>query len=161
MDKSLWYVWTISANRYKKIKEFVDRTSEIKDVLYPLVEKEYSTKSGVRVKEIPLYVNYLFIKYEDSIEINAKLESCPWIHNCLGKCSQEEIKKVRKLDKSKYEDIMVTGKLEMGMQVKLIATVFKGMIATLIGIDGNKLAVSIRILGGDRIIKCSIDDIEM
>jgi len=161
MDKLLWYVWTISANRYKKIKEFVDRISEIKDVLYPLVEKEYSTKHGIKVKEVPLYVNYLFMKYEDSIEIDAKLESCPWIHNCIGPCSLEEIKKVRELDRSRYEDIMMTGKLEIGMQVKLIATVFKGMIATLIGIDGNKLAVSIRILGGDRIIKCSIDDIEM
>ena len=161
MDKSVWYVWTISANRYRKIKEFVDRIPEIKDVLYPLVEKEYSTKSGVKIKEVPLYVNYLFMRYEHNSEIAAELEGCPWIHNRLGLCSQEEIKKVRELDRSKYEDIMPTDKLQIGMQVKLIGTVFKGMVATLVGIDGNKLAVSIRILGGERAVKCSIDDIEM
>ena len=161
MDKSVWYVWTISANRYKKIKEFVDRIPEIKDVLYPLVEKEYSTKSGVKVKEVPLYVNYLFMRYEHNSEIAAELERCPWIHNSLGLCSQGEIEKVRELDRSKYEDIMPTDKLQIGMQVKLIGTVFKGMVATLVGIDGNKLAVSIRILGGERTVKCSIDDIEM
>ncbi|GAG08017.1 unnamed protein product [marine sediment metagenome] len=161
MDKSAWYVWTISANRYKKVREFVDKISEIKDILYPLAEKEYSTRSGVKVKEVPLYVNYLFIRYEHSSKIAAELEKCPWIHNCLGPCSQGEIKKVRELNRSKYEDIMPADKLQIGMQIKLIGTVFKGMIATLIGIDGNKLAVSIRILGGERTIKCSIDDIEM
>jgi len=161
MNKLSWYVWTISANRYKKIRKFIDEIPEIEDILYPLVEKEYSTKSGVRVKEVPLYVNYLFIKYKHDVEVASKLEACPWIHNYLGPCSLEEIKKVRKLNKSKYEDIMPASKLEIGMQVKLIGTVFKGMIATLVGINGNKLAVSIKILGGERAVKCSIDDIEM
>jgi len=161
MDKSAWYIWTISANRYEKIREFIDRIPEIKDVLYPLAEKEYSTKSGIKVKEVPLYVNYLFIRYEYDIKVDAELEECLWIHNCLGLCSQEEIKKVRELDKSKYEDIMPTDKLQIGMQVKLIGTVFKDMIATLVGIDGDKLVVSIKILGGERAVKCFIDDIEM
>jgi len=161
MDKLAWYIWTISANRYKEVKKFIDKILEIKDVLYPIAEKEYNTKSGTKMKEVPLYVNYLFMKYEHNSYIAAKLETCPWIHNYLGQCSLEEIKKVRELDKSKYEDIIHTDKLEIGMQVKLISTVFKGMIATLVGIDGNKLAVSIRILGGERVVKCSIDDIEM
>jgi len=161
MNKLSWYIWTISANRYRKIREFIDKIPEIKDVLYPLAEKEYSTKSGVKIREVPLYVNYLFIKYEHNSEVDAKLETCPWIHSYLGPCPLEEIKKVRKLDKSKYEDIMPTDKLQIGAQVKLIDTVFKGMIATLVGINGNKLSVSIKILGGERSIKCSIDDIEM
>jgi len=161
MSKLSWYIWTISANRYRKIREFIDKMPEIKDVLYPLAEKEYSTKSGVKVKEVPLYVNYLFMKYNHDGAIAAKLETCPWIHSYLGSCSFEEIKEVRKLDKSKYEDIMPTNKLELGMQVKLIGTIFKGMTATFIGINGNKLAVSIKIFGGERTVKCSIDDIEM
>ena len=161
MNKLAWYVWTINANRYVKILEFINRIEEIKDVLYPLAEKEYSTKSGVKVREVPLYVNYLFMKYEHNNEIMAKLEECPWIHNYLGPCSLDDIKNVRKLDRSKYEDIIHSNKLEIGSQVKLIGTVFKGMVATLVGIDGNKLAVSIKILGGERAIKCSIDDIEM
>jgi len=161
MNKLAWYVWTISANRYKEVRKFIDNVPEIKDVLYPIVEKEYSTKHGVKTREVPLYINYLFMKYEHNSDIAAKLGICPWIYNYLGLCSLEEIKRVRELDKSKYEDIIHTNKLEIGMQIKLIGTVFKGMIATLVGIDGNKLVVSIRILGGERAVKCSIDDIEM
>ena len=160
MDKLAWHVWTISANRYKKIKEFIDGMPEVKDMLYPLVEKEYSTSSGIKIREVPLYVNYLFIKHGCNGKTLAKLKTCPWIHNCLGLCSLEEIRRVRELDKSKYEDIMPVDKLQIGMQVKLVGTVFKGMVATLIGINGDKLAVSIRILGGERVVKCSINDIE-
>ena len=155
-----WHIWTITVNRYKKIREFLDKVPEIKDILYPIAEKEYSTKSGTRKKDMPLYSNYLFLKYKYNSEIASKLENCTWIHNYLGICSQKEIKAVRKLDKTRYEDLVPTSRLQIGMQVKLIGTPFKDMIATLVGIDGNKLAVSISLFGAERIVKCFIDDID-
>jgi len=156
-----WHVWTISTNKYRKIKEYIDTILEIKDVLYPVAEKEHSTKSGIKKENVPLYANYLFIKYDHSDnETISKLKKYPWIHNYLGVCSQEEIKEIRKMDKTRYEDLVPVSKLKVGMNVKLISTPFKGMIATLVGIDGNKLSVSIKIFGAERIIKCSIDDVD-
>jgi len=158
---SNWHIWTITVNRYKKIKEYIDTMSEIKDVLYPTAEKEYSVKSGIKRKDVPLYSNYLFMKYDhNDNEVVSKLEGCLWIHNYLGACSQKEIKEVRKMDKTKYADLVPIDRLRIGMEVKLIGTPFKGMMATLVGIDGNKLAVNIRIFGDERILKCSVDDID-
>jgi len=158
---SNWYVWTITVNRYKEIKKFLEKISKIEDILYPTAEKEYTTKFGIRKKDVPLYSNYLFLRYKHSNDLISRMESCPWIHNCLGTCSKKEIKEVRKLDKTKYEDLIPTSKLRIGMQVKLIGTPFKDMIATLVGIDGDRLAVSISLFGAERVIKCTIDDIDM
>jgi len=157
-----WHIWTITVNRYKKVKEYIDKIPGIRDVLYPIAEKEYDTKYGIKRKRVSLYSNYLFIKYDHrDAEIVSMLEKCPWIHNYLGTCSQKEIKEVRKVDNTRYEDLMPISELQIGMQVKLIGTPFKDMVATLIGIDGNRLAISIKIFGAERIMKCSIDDIEM
>lgn len=156
-----WHVWTITINRYEALRKFLDRQPEIKDILYPVAEKEYDTKSGTKRKDVPLYSNYLFLKYKHGSVIASKLESCSWIHNHLGTCSKKEMKEVRKLNKTRYEDLIFAGELQIGMQVKLIGTPFKDMMATLVGIDGNRLAVSITIFGAERIVKCFIDDIDV
>jgi transcription antitermination factor NusG len=153
-----WHVWTIAVNKYSEIEKFLDGVIGVKELLYPTIKEEYNTKAGVKKKNVPLYSNYLFIKYKDSNELKASLENCVWMYNYLGECSQEEIKKVRKLDGKKLSPI---SKLRVGMRVKLVGTPFKSLIATIIGIDGNKLVVSVDIFGAERVIKCLISDVDM
>jgi transcription antitermination factor NusG len=155
-----WHVWTINQQRHKKVVEFLDGYSEIDEYLYPTVEREYSTKKGKKIKDIPLYSNYIFIKYNDNPKIPTILETCPWIKTYVGPCSVKEISEVRRLSKQKYEDLVPTGELREGSSYKLIGTPFTGMNCTVVEIKDDKVIVAVQIFGADRLITCSIDDIE-
>jgi len=156
-----WHVWTVIANRYNKIKEFLTNLPEIEDFTYPLAEKEVKTKSGKKIKYIPLYTNYIFLKYEHNVKTESVIECCPWICSYIGKCSQEEIKQVKMLDRQRYEDVISDGELYVGKQIKMIGTPFKGMISRVVKIDNDKLVVSINLFGDEKFIKCSINDVNI
>lgn len=159
---SSWHVWFISMNRSGKIKNFLDTVKGVSEVLYPTLKKDYSNKKGeIKVRESPLYANYLFIKHDLTNEILAEIKKCPWIHDYVGKCSLEEIQKVKSMNKSKYDDVVSSSQIEIGSVVKLISTPFRDMNAVLVNMDGNKLSVSVNLFGSERIIKCTIDDIEI
>ena len=126
------------------------------------MEKEIEIKSGKKIKRnVPLYDNYIFLKYKHTIEIIAAIEYCPWIHSCLGTCSQEEMNKVKALDSQRYEDLISSGGLYVGKQVKMAKTVFKDMVVRIVEIDGNKLIVSVDLFGAERFIKCLISDMDV
>ena len=161
MTKSCWYVWTINPQKYKKILRFLEYLSEIEEILYPIVYQEYNTKSGIKTREVPLYSNYLFIKYKYSIELLSKLDNCTWISSYIGKCPIDEINRIKKINRLRYEDVVPDNIVEVGKSVELINTAFSGMKAVLVGISGDTLFVSIKIFGDDRIIKCSINDVKM
>jgi len=156
-----WYVWTITANRYNKIKEFLSNLPQLENFVCPLVEKEIKTKDGIKKKNVPLYDNYIFLKHKHTVEMAAAIERCPWIHNCLGTCSQEEVNQVKALDSQRYEDLISSGDLYVGKQIKMAKTAFKDMIAIIVEIDDNRLVVSINLFGAERFIKCSINDVDI
>ena len=161
MSKS-WHVWTINQQRHKKVEEFLEEYAGIEEYLYPTVEREYSTKSGKKTKDVPLYSNYIFIRYNDHPHTSILLEKCPWIKSYVGPCTAEEIKEVRRLSKQKYEDLLPTSDLREGHSYKLIGTPFKGMICTVVEMkDDDKVIVSVRIFGADRLITCSVEDINI
>ena len=64
--KSAWHVWTIVQQRYRKVEEFLESVSGIEEVLYPTVVKEYNTKSGKKTRDVPLYSNYIFVRYDNT-----------------------------------------------------------------------------------------------
>lgn len=156
-----WHVWTIVQQRHRKAEEFLETVSEIDEVLYPTVVKEYATKSGWKKKDVPLYSNYIFMRYDHSNHLIAKLEGCPWIREYVGVCSQKEIKEVEALSKRKYADLIPTSEVQKGHSYKLKGTPFKEMICTVVEMDGNRLVVSVEIFGSDRLIKCLVDDIDL
>jgi transcription antitermination factor NusG len=156
-----WHVWTVVANRQKRIKEFLSELDDVEEFLYPMAEKEYNTKKGKKTKDIPIYVNYIFIKYNHNIDTSISINACPWISEYIGKCSDEEIEKIKKQDKSKYDELISVDQLEPGTVVKLVGTPFIGWEATVVDINDKTLSVSISILGADRIIKCNIDDVNV
>ena len=156
-----WHVWTINQQRYRRVKEFLENLKEIEEFFYPTVIKEYSTKSGKKTKDVPLFSNYIFIKYEDSNLLQSRIEDNPWIKDCLGKCSQREMEEVLVLSKKKYEDLVPTSEVQKGHIYKLIGTPFRDMTCTVVEIDGDKLVVAVELFGSDRLIKCSVNDIAL
>jgi transcription antitermination factor NusG len=158
---SEWYVWTVIANRQKKINNFLSELDNIDEFLYPVAEKEYSTKKGRRVKDVPIYSNYIFIKYTHNNITESKIKACPWISEFVGKCSYEEIVRIKQQSNLKYDDLVKTADLKKGSRVKLVRTPFMGWEATVVDSMDGKLEVSISILGSERNIKCTIDDVEL
>ncbi|KKM97155.1 hypothetical protein LCGC14_1170830 [marine sediment metagenome] len=157
----LWYIWTINQQRYKRLRESLDNMVEIKDILYPTVVKDYSTKAGWKKKDVPLYSNYIFLRYDHTNHIHAKLEDCQWIKEYVGICSQQEIEDVKALTNKNYDELMAGETLQKGKTYKLSTGPFKDMLCTVVDINGEKLTVSVSLFGSDRLIKCSTNDIEL
>jgi len=157
-----WHVWSVVSNRQKRIIKFLSELDGIDDFLYPMAEKVYNTKNGKRIRDIPIYANYVFIKYEHTLETLSDIEKCPWISNYVGKCSAEEMIKVQEQNRCNYDELIPVEQLEEGTVVKMIKTPFAGWEATVVEVlDDGKLSVSISILGAERIIKCNIDDVNI
>jgi len=156
-----WHVWTIVQQRHKRVKDFLENLEGVEEHFYPTVIKEYETKLGRKTRDVPLFSNYIFVKYEDSNLLHARIEANPWIKDCLGKCSQKEMEDVLILSKKKYEDLVPSSEVQKGHSYKLISTPFKDMTCTVVEIDGDKLVVAVELFGSDRLIKCLINDIAL
>lgn len=157
----LWHTWTINQQRYKRVREYLDSLSEIREILYPTAVKEYVTKSGWKKKDVPLYSNYIFLKYTQNNHIEAKLEDCEWVKDYVGVCSPQEIEKVMALSDKNYDELVPSESLEVGKTYKLASGPFRDMICTVVDINGEKLTVSVVLFGSDRLIKCSTNDIDL
>jgi hypothetical protein len=71
------------------------------------------------------------------------------------------MKEVEALSKRKYEDLVPTNEVKTGYSYKLKGTPFKEMRCTVVDIDGDNITVAIELFGSDRLIKCTIDDIDL
>ena len=157
-----WHVWSVMGNRHNRIHEFLSNLQlidVIEDFLYPVMRKEYSTKSGKRIKDLPIYANYIFINYDHCDITEEMIGSCPWISEYVGKCSDEEILRVKEQNNKSFAELVDVSTIKKGDVVKLISTPFAGWEADVVDVLDNKLMVSITILGSERVIKCSIDDV--
>lgn len=157
-----WHIWTLIQQRYRSIADFLRETPEIETFLYPTVVKEYDTRGGKRKRDVPLYSNYIFLKYHNTPKIFNKLSTCPGLKNYVGECSEEEIVAMEELTKKKYEDLVpMTTDVRVGNNYKLVGTPFKGFICTVKDRKGANLVVTVEVFGSDRILKCSVDDISL
>ena len=156
-----WHVWTINQQRHRRVEEFLENLEGVSEYFYPTVIKEYRTKSGRKTKDVPLFSNYIFIKYEPNNLLHTRISANTWIKDYVGKCSQKEMEEVLVLSKKKYEDLVPTSEVQKGYSYKLIGTPFRDMTCTVVDIDGDKLVVAVELFGSDRLIKCSINDIAL
>jgi len=156
-----WHVWTVMSNRQKRIIGFLSELEDIDDFLYPMAEKEYDTKKGKRTKNVPIYANYVFIKYGPNSKIDSQIEQCPWISTYIGKCSREEISKVQLQNKRNYAELVSVERFEEGTRVKLIGTPFAGWEAIVVKVEDDKLFVNVTVLGADRVIRCNTNDVSV
>lgn len=156
---NLWHVWSVSTNRQKRIMKFLSELNCIDSFLYPMASKKYLTKNGEKSKDVPIYSNYVFIQYDHNPSTSSIIESCPWITGYVGPCSASEMLIVQDQNRKNYDDLVPIEQLSIGSVVKLVKTPFAGWDATIVGIDGDKLSVSVTILGADRVIRCNVDDV--
>jgi transcription antitermination factor NusG len=158
---SQWHIWTINPQKYKRVKEFLDRLPGISECFYPTVVKDYETKSGKKTKDVPLFNNYIFTKYEHNIQLHNEISNNNWIKDYIGKCSEKEMESVSALSNKRYGDLVPDSELQKGNTYKLIGTPFVDMECVVVDIDGDNLVVSIELFGSGRLIKCSINDIDL
>jgi len=156
-----WHVWTINQQRYKRVIEFLSSLDFVEDFLYPTAVKEYETKSGKKEKNVPLYNNYIFVKYIYNSKIEQIISECEWVLGYIGVCSQQEINEVIKLTNKNYDDLIEKDGLREGDVYKLIGTPFKGMDCTVVSVDGDSVVVAVKLFGSDRMVKCAVDDIQV
>jgi len=155
-----WHVWMMNHQRFNRVREYLDEIEGIETYLYPTISKEVISKGGKHsTKKVPLYSNYIFIKYRHTPKLFVELSDCPWLKGYVGVCSDDEVKSVRDLTFRKYEDLVPTSDLRVGGSYKLYGTIFKGMTCTVREINNDKLVVSVTLFGSDRLVRCSIDDI--
>jgi len=152
-----WHVWAINQQRYKQALNFVRNLEDIEDVFYPLVE----TKRKNGETKVPLYANYLFLKYKNNNVILNTLLNNPYFFTYVGECDENEIERISKLSEKTYEEILVSDKLAVGNYYKLKSTPFKGMFCRIVSINDDKVIVAVELFGSDRLVKCSVDDILM
>lgn len=156
-----WHAWALAYRQYKQAVDFLNEIPEIETFLYPTTVKEYNTKNGKRKKAIPLYRDYIFIKYLHTPKMASVLSSCPGMKDYVGKCSDQEIIIMKELTNKKYEDLIPVIDVRVGNSYKLIGTPFKGFTCTVKDKDGSRLIVIVEVFGSDRVVKCSIDDISL
>lgn len=156
-----WHVWTITQQRHSRVEEFLDSLAEVNEYFYPTVLREYNTKAGKRTRGVALFGNYIFINYTHNDQLSAKISSNTWIKDYVGTCSQKEMEAVLVLSKKKYEDLVPTSEVQIGRSYKLVGTPFVDMTCTVVEIDGDRLVVSVDLFGSGRLIKCSINDIDL
>lgn len=156
---SKWHVWSINQQRHKKVEDFLRESKEVEDYIYPVVEKEYLTNKGKKIKDVPVYSNYIFVKCDYTNALNVNMCECQWIRHYVGPCSDDEIKKIQEMNGQDYDDVMPNDYgIKAGMRVTLKNN---GFLVNVEDVNKDKLIVSLELFGQNRIFECSIDDIKI
>lgn len=96
-DKKQWHSWVIKRNRLDNVVGYIKESCpEIDKFFYPFIKKEYQTKKGTtRIKDMPLYEGYLFLRYDNHPEVFHKLSRYPQVTTYCGPVSEQEIEKMQ------------------------------------------------------------------
>ena len=156
-----WYVWSVNVKYHKKILKFLKKLPQIKDNLIPIMEKEYYNKAGDKkiVKEIPLYGNYIFLKYTNDAEIFNILNANQFFYRFLGECTDVEACRIEEFKHKHYREFLKEEDLEPGMKVKLVTEPFKGLIGIIKNISGKNVSVLLEFFGQPVEIRCKLEDL--
>jgi transcription antitermination factor NusG len=125
------------------------------------MEKEYLDKknSKRRVKSIPLYGNYIFLKYEQSPEILNLLIQNQLFYRYLGECTSDEAKRIEEFKFRNYKEFFDENDLEIGMCVKLVKDPFNDRIGRVKSISGQNILVVLECFGHLMEVRCKLDDL--
>ena len=156
-----WHVWSVNVKYHKKILSFLKKISQVKDTLIPIMEKEYYNKTGDKkmVKEIPLYGNYIFLKYENNPKLFNRLNANQFFYRYLGECTEDEAYRIEEFKHTNYREFFKEEDLEPGVRVKLVKDPFKNLIGTVKSVSGKNVSVLLEFFGQPVEIRCKIDDL--
>ncbi len=144
-----WHSWVIKRNRYENVIGHIrENVPEIDKYFYPLVKKEYQTKSGSRVQDRPLYEGYLFVRYNDHDQVFHKMSQYPFVTTYAGTVSEEEINTMQERQGKLLTELKAS-RFKPGEIVVLLEGPFKDFEAKVTSVDGDviKVRVDAQLLG--------------
>lgn len=148
-DDKKWYSWVIKRNRFENVVEYIRANiPEVDKFFYPQIKKEYPTKTGVKVKDRPLYEGYIFLRYNDPDNVYHKLTRYPFITTFAGAVAEFEIQRMQEAQGKLLTEIKAS-RFSKGDTVVLLSGPFRGFDATVICADGEivRVKVAAKLLG--------------
>jgi transcription antitermination factor NusG len=149
-DKKQWHSWVIRRNRLDNVVEYIkENCSEVDKFFYPFIKKEYQTKTGAkRIKDMPLYEGYLFLRYHDHPKVFHKLSRYPQVTTYCGPVSEQEIVSMEEVQGKLITELKAS-KFKRGDSVILKDGPFKGFEAKVSSVTGDivKVRIDAKILG--------------
>jgi len=148
-ESKTWHAWVIKRNRLDNVVKFIrEQVLEVDKYFSPLIEKEYQTKRGTRVKDRPLYEGYIFLRYNDHNIVFHKLSVYPFVTTYAGPVSDEEIERMQ-ASQGKLLTEIKTSKFSDGDPVALLDGPFKGFEGVVLETQGDdvKVRIDAQILG--------------
>jgi transcription antitermination factor NusG len=163
-EEKQWHAWVIKRQRMSEVVGFIkDYCPEVDKYFYPFIKKEYVTRTGLaRIKDVPLYEGYLFLRYSDHPVVFHKLQQYPQVTTYCGPVNPDEIEHMRRAQ-GKLLTELKSSRFFPGDLVVLKEGPFKGWDARVISVSRGvvKAKVEATILGfsGHEIV-CSEDNLE-
>lgn len=97
MDKMKWHVWRIKQPKVDSIlKDLEDIDNYEIEVVYPTKVISFYLKGKKIRKWVPLYSGYLFIKHDNSSEVQVLIKNVNGVSYHVGLCTEEDIRKMNK-----------------------------------------------------------------
>jgi len=145
-----WHSWVIRRNRLDSVVGYIkENCSEIDKFFYPFIKKEYQTKKGTaRIKDIPLYEGYLFLRYHDHPQVFHKLSRFPQVTTYCGPVSAKEIERMEEAQGKLITELKAS-RYKKGDNVILKDGPFKGFEGKVSSVtaDSVRVKISATILG--------------
>lgn len=143
-DKKQWHSWVIKRNRLDNVVSFIkENCPEIDKFFYPYIKKEYQTKKGTaRIKDMPLYEGYLFLRYHDHPQVFHKLSQYPQVTTYCGPVAEHEIERMQAVQ-GKLISELKSSRFKKGDIVILKDGPFKGWEAKVVSLSGGSVKVRI------------------
>ncbi len=163
-DPQEWYVWTVRSGKFDVVKQYIeDKVCEVKEILYPAVTTETTTKKGVVKRKVtPLYAGYLFLQYqhdESNPAVWWKLNRHPFITRYVGPCTARDLASAQSLKKvDKVDDVQVR-EFQVEDLVRVDSGVFIGFRGEVTNINRNSVGVELKSLGKTLKVVFSPDDL--
>jgi len=150
VDKKQWHSWVIRRNRLDNVVGYIKESCpEIDKFFYPFIKKEYQTKKGAtRVKDMPLYEGYLFLRYDNHPEVFHKLSRYPQVTTYCGPVSEQEIEKMQEAQGKLITELKAS-QFKKGDRVILKDGPFKGFEGRVssASVDVVRVVIDAKILG--------------
>lgn len=143
-DIKQWHSWVIRRNRLDSVVGYIkENCPEIDKFFYPFIKKEYQTKKGsTRIKDMPLYEGYLFLRYHDHPQVFHKLSRFPQVTTYCGPVSEHEIHLMEAVQGKLISELKAS-QFSQGDRVILKDGPFKGYEARVSSVRGDVVRVRI------------------
>ena len=156
-----WYSWVVRVGKFDVVSNYLrDSVTEVVDIYYPFINKEYNSYGKIKVKTVPLFSGYMFLKYEDSPEVYHKIKSHPYITTFVGKCLQEDIDKIEAIkQRENNKEFISKREFAVGDEVLIVNGQFVNFKGKVMELKRDKYIVEVYIFNRKVNVTCSIDDL--